>query len=109
MVKEISTLTTMSGRRTVHPQPSHYGRRQRPSAPEFFPTIYEAVDASTLSADQSFDDSMGALGAEHIVAFYDAFSNLDDCSIMISMEYMVGTVRSTTTSQCVVLLQYRYN
>lgn len=86
MIKEISTLMTMFSRR---PQQSrdHHLRLGR-SVTREFPTIYETSNGG--SADDYDDRPSEESFSENIVEFHDAFSNLDDCSIMIMMEYMVG-------------------
>lgn len=90
MIKEISTLMTMFSRK------SHHGRdtsiRMGRCLNRDFPTIYETTTGGSSDdlEEKIFEENF----SEHIVEFHDAFSNLDDCSIMIMMEYMVVKVNS---------------
>ena len=85
MIKEISTLLAMFSRPPHHRRDQHH--RVGRTVPREFPTIYETSIGG--SADDLEDRLVEECFSENIIEFHDAFSNLDDCSIMIMMEYMV--------------------
>jgi serine/threonine protein kinase len=74
----------------VHLRRSQFNKQQSGS---MFPTIYEANSADDSGMDGVYKErekNKATSGSDHILEFYDAFSDVEGGGIALMMEYMDG-------------------